>query len=242
MKIAILYSGALRNLAETIDNNLSLFPNCEIDLYFSTWEHMGYSERINSPDYIPGSRVIPAESAVSEGLIRSLVPKKCNIKNIKIEKYEPTDYRFDLKNGLDNEGLAAQYYKIKDCYDLLDSDIEYDLIVRLRCDVLFTRRMNVERMKEIVDAGRLIFTDKIWYNHSHNKTTASINEMFWIGKGKIMRKACSIYDNADKINEVIDDQKMVNANYGESICWMNLYAQSIEDEVEIFDFDYRVLR
>ena len=48
MKLAICYSGAIRTLPETISNNLDFFSEFDIDLYFSVWDHVGYSDRINS--------------------------------------------------------------------------------------------------------------------------------------------------------------------------------------------------
>ena len=33
---------------------------------------------------------------------------------IKIDNYNPNNFKFKLINGIDNQGLAAQYFKIKD--------------------------------------------------------------------------------------------------------------------------------
>lgn len=244
MKVALFYSGALRNLAETIENNIAIFPGCEIDFYISTWTHMGYSERINSPDYIRGERLIPNGTFVSDGLIRSLIPEEVNIKAVKIEKYVPGDYTFDLIGGLDNDGLPAQYYKIKDCYDLMDKEEDYDLEVRMRCDVLFGKSPTPLEMQETVESGRIIFTEKTWYDYPHDPGNGCINEMLWIGRGRRVEKACGIYNNAEGINEEIRNQNIeaMKPNYGESICWMNLVSKGIGADVETFDFDYRVVR
>src|SRR6266699_3806894 len=102
MKIAILYSGFIRNLPETILNNLQCFDYADIDLYFSIWDKIGYADRINSPDFIKSKRILVNNSEITEKLLIDLVPKNTTIKNIKIEKSGKKNYKLDLINGIDN--------------------------------------------------------------------------------------------------------------------------------------------
>lgn len=241
MKIAILYSGAIRTLIDTIENNLNYFSGAEIHLYFSIWDHMGYADKINSPDYILSDRSIPANTVVSDSLIQSMVPEGVIIKAIKIEKYDPKNYSLDLINsGIDN--LHAQYYKIWDCFTLLDKMENYDFIVRMRCDILLNKQIWIEELKQLSDDNKIVFTSKIWYNHPKTPDNRSINEMFWISGQELMGKACNIYNNTAKMNQIIKDRGQAEMNYGESVCYMNLEAEDMADKVELFDFDYVVLR
>lgn len=242
MKIAILYSGAIRNLIESISNNLEIFttPSDQVDLYFSTWEDIGYVDNINSPDFLFSKRVIKKDAKVTENLIISLVPKSINIKNIKIEKYK-NDYQFELIGGV-TENLSAQFYKISDCCDLLDKDTEYDMIVRLRCDILFNRKIDKNLLHQLTNDNKIIFSSKIWYNHEYQQGYRSINDMMWVANQNLIRKTCNAYKNTSAINEIIKIKNQIELNFGESVCFMNLEAEKLVDSIYTYDFDYRILR
>lgn len=240
MKIALCYSGAIRSLSETLSNNLDAFSDFEIDLYFSVWDHMGYSDRINSPDYIFGKREIDFTHEVDEDLIRSIVKGKANIKNIKIEKYIPGSYYFNLINGIDNPGLPAQYYKIQDCFNLINDD--YDFIVRIRCDMIINQIPDKSFILDCVKDNKIIFPSAIWYNHYKTEEHSSINEMLWISNFELMKKCCSIYHNTEAINDIIQANQSLEINYGEKITYMNLQAEKLVDKIELFNFDYLIVR
>jgi hypothetical protein len=235
MKIAVLYSGTLRNLAETINNNIDCFRSISnnIDLYFSIWDHVGYVDHLNAPDYIKSNRLINKNEIVTLKLIEEIIPLNVNVKHIKIEKYLDKQFNFELINGLDNNGLKAQYYKIFDCLSLVEEN--YDLMIRMRCDIL------IDKMPEI-KIDKISFFSRIWHNHYWQPGFRSINEMFWVAPPEMMKKACNIYNNCEKINRVIIDKNQQDTNYGESICYMNLEAEEMVNNIQMLDIDYKVLR
>lgn len=243
MKTAILYSGSIRTLASTIENNINYFQDYhnKSDLYFSVWDHVGYADKINSPDYINSNRVVLPSTIVNEDLIRRLVPKGINIKAIKIEKYIPENYQMALVNGIDNPNLSAQYYKMWDCFNLLD-DSHYDVYVRLRCDILLNNKINVDFLADLCSYERIVFSKKIWYDYIKEPNIQAMNEMIWISNKELMKKACNIYNNTDGINKIISARNQTQINYGESICYMNLEAENMLDNIELFDFNYNILR
>lgn len=242
MKLAILYSGAIRTLPETIENNIAYFENCSIDLYFSTWDHIGYSDRINSPDYKSSNRKFDSSTKINKEFIENLCsPFNVNIKRVHIETYDSNNHHLDLTNGLDNGGLAAQYYKILDCYNLLEHTA-YDAIIRLRCDMLLNNRIGMRYLIDNIKNDKIVFPSSIWYNHFYEKDSNSINEMCWISNKTLMQKACNIYNNTDKINTIIATKKYTHPNYGEGICFMNLEVEEISNDIVTFDFDYQILR
>jgi len=244
MKVAILYSGLMRNLAETIHNNLEYFQYLtnDIDLYFSIWDNIGYADQINAPDNIKTNRILGENIKITEDVIRGLVPRNINIKKIKIEKYHLNNCQLDLINGIDNLGLPGQFYKVLDCFDLLDSSINYDVIVRLRCDILLNNKMSSEYLLQSVADKKIIFASKIWYNYTWEPGIRCINDMIWVSNTELMKKSCSIYKNVNKINNIISNRNQTNINHGESICFMNLEAEDITNNIETFDFDYIILR
>ena len=242
MKIAILYSGLIRTLAETISNNLDYFRTTDIDLYFSIWDCVGYTNQINAPDNIMSKRVLDKDTVITERVIRDLVPININIKEVKIEKQGYTNHSFNLVNGLDRSGLASQYYRVRDCYQLLDNQTDYDAIVKLRCDIVLRNQINLDYLFREVADNKIVFASKIWYDFTWKPSIAEINDMLWISNRSLMQKSCNIYNNTDKINSIISTKKYTHPNFGESICFMNLEAENMTDNIVTFDFDYQILR
>src|SRR5205814_8227179 len=69
----------------------------------------------------------------------------------------------------------------------------------------------------------------------------SINEMIWISNKDLMKRACNIYNNSNKINEIIINNNQKDANYGENICYMNL-ERSEEHTSELQSLRHLVCR
>src|SRR5258706_262852 len=82
-----------------------------------------------------------------------------------------------------------QFYKILDCFNLFDVSIEYDAIIRLRCDILLNNKINKDYLLKEVENDKIIFNAKIWYDHPRTPEHTSINDMIWIANKKIMKKA-----------------------------------------------------
>ena len=240
MKIAIMYSGLIRTLLYTIANNLECFSYGDIDLYFSVWDYVGYSDAINSPDFIWSDRKLDGNTIITEEVVHNIVADRTKIKKIKIEKYDKNKYLLDITNGIDNQNAHGQFYKIYDCFNLIDED--YDVVIRLRCDLLLNNKIEKDKLKQLIKNNKIIFANKIWYNHSWNDKIKDMNDMLWIGNKELTGKACGIYNNFDKINTIIKERKRQEINYGERICYMNLEAESMINNIETFDFNYNVVR
>ena len=97
-------------------------------------------------------------------------------------------------------------------------------------------------MTQAVNNNKIIFASKIWYDYVWQPGIKNINDMFWISNKELMRKACNIYQNTEKINSIISNRKQTMLNHGENICYMNLEAEGIIDNIMIHDFDYQILR
>jgi len=229
VKLALLYSGNIRTLPETIENNLNSFKFANLDLYISTWDTISYSNKINSPDYVFSKRLV--DTNVSEHMLNKLA----SFKKIKIEKY--FNANFDLNGGLDNSGLGAQYYKIFDALQLVENISEYDALIRLRCDFKINNIISKNLLSEYIESKNIIHTSKIWYNHEWDITKQCINEMFWIAPPCYIKQTCNIYKNIEKINKLTSD-----INYGEKICYLNLKAENLINQIKTYDFNYTILR
>jgi hypothetical protein len=228
MKLAFLYSGNLRTLNETIENNINSFKFAEIDCYISTWDKITYTDKINSPDHIFSNRLLSGD--VSYNLLNTLTYFKAT----NIEKYK--EINFNLNFGIDNSGLGNQYYKIYDVLKLVNNINDYDALVRLRCDFKINNVISKDLLSEYIENKNIIHTSKIWYNHEWTGQK-SINEMFWISPPCFINQTCGIINNVDKINKLTD-----SLNYGEKICYMNLEAENLIKYIKTYDFDYQILR
>lgn len=240
MKIALLYSGAIRNLAQSIHNNLDYFAKLadEIDLYFSIWDHVGYVDHLNAPDYIKAERVFLDNEKITNEKVESLIPvtaARIRIKEIKIESYNAENYSM-----LGSPNLGAQYYKILDCFNLLDEKENYDMIARMRCDVLLNNQISKEEVIKSLEDNKIIFSTDIWYEHPRQPAGLSINEMIWLARKDLMKKACNILNNEIEIAKIAETRN--ESKYGESVCFMNLEVEDMVSNIHLFDFDYNVLR
>ena len=244
MKAALLYSGNIRTLPKTINDTLKCFLSIidEIDLYFSIWDHPGYVDNINSPDYMSAYHDFVGKIISEQDVMRCIEQnKRVNIKTIKIENYISNSYKLNLLNET-SDNLAAQYYKILDCYNLLDDKIDYDIVARMRCDMVVKNMIDRQKLLDAIMSGKIVFIEQIWYNHYKKPGINYINDLMWIANKEVCGKACNIYDNSEKINKIITARNQTEKNYGENICYMNLEAEGLANNIELFDFSYKILR
>lgn len=221
MKFAICYSGNLRTFEYCVKNHAQFFKKA--DVYISTWDTISLSETINDPWHIKVDTNIPTK--VDVGYIQSLIPDNFNIKDINIESYE--NYKVTPLQNYNH--LWFQYYKIKDCFNLVKDD--YDFLIRIRTDITIN--------KFYFEKGKLTFNENVWYNHKYNQNHhAHINEMIWVSDYELMEKSVRIYDNLETLNNTLPYDKF----YGESITYNSLKMENLLDSLNFFDFEYRVIR
>lgn len=224
MKIALCYSGSLRTFSDCVGNHSLFFKNP--DVFISTWSNNSRSQKINDPWHKKGKGTYPNE--VTKSYIENLLPKTFKLNNLNIE-----NFREDIVlpiNCQNKTSLSCQYYKIKDCYDLIPEPYSYDFIIRIRGDMLISDVKFSDK--------KLIFPDNIWYNYPASHSQRRVNEMLWISNPELMRKSTSIYKNLLLINNQLGNNDM----HGERICFQNLLNENLLDFIEYFSFKYNILR
>jgi hypothetical protein len=231
MKVAICYSGNLRTYEHCVLNHSKLIDSA--DVYISTWDEIKFSDSINDNWHHKINLKVPDK--ISEDYIVEKTPSNFNIKSIKIDNLEKVKLKSIKENPVDSVGptqpLSNQYYKIKDSYDLLNkSGEEYDFVIRLRPDITIDRFY--------FEKDKIIFNNFIWYNLPFSLKEKSINEMIWISNMEFMKKACKIYDNIEKINDILSPESV----YGESFCFQNILLENLLDHLKFENFNYRVVR
>lgn len=221
MKIAICYSGNLRTYEHCVLNHANVIGNA--DVYISTWNEISLVDKINDPWHFKINLKLP--EIVDIDYIQKVTPKKFNIKSIKIHNYNDCVIK---KLKTDNH-LNYQYFKIKDCYNLIENDIKkYDFIIRLRPDIT---------IKDIAfDIDYILFNKYIWYMWEYTGNENAMNEMIWTSTAELTHKTIKIYDNLEKINS------SMNRLYGEAVCYKNLEIENILNKVKTFNFNYNVIR
>lgn len=244
-KIALLYSGCLRTLQEMLPRHCEYFLEHadSLDLYFSLWDHVGYVNHLNDEDFISAQRLTPPHSLITPELISSWVTQSnCQVVGSHIEKYHPNNCYFPLLNGLANDNLAAQYYKIEDCYKLVTNPFQYRALVRLRTDFWPRQPFSSSFLIQALDQKHAIFPHQIWRGFLKTPSITDLNESCWIAPPTIMDSLCQIYSNVEKINRIIVRRQQTGPNYGENICYLNVEAENLTNQLQYFDFDYKILR
>lgn len=240
MKIALLFSGQLRTGPETIDHIIDYFGKYgHLDLYFSLAPEIGYVNQINDGRHRMGNRTFSPNYNVYD------------YRDILFTDYDEPDYGTRVRHvgispspechilGEQNINLLKQYHKIWECIRAMPAT-KYDLVVRLRCDVMLQNEMVPcwDEIQDAIKSDKLIINKYVWANH---ESATMANEMFFMGNEKVMRKACNIYPNLHKIKNLIDEK--VVQPFGESIFYGNLLVEGLApDHLYKYDFDYTVIR
>lgn len=254
MKIAILYSGQLRTFAETYEQQIAYFKslgnNVHIDLYFSLTDKVGYVDNLNDNRHSLSKRISPVTVDVTEEICRviskhdfaNVTVKKINIETQDSCLYQTFKHRDVLIKGLTLENkltnLVLQYYKIHQCYKLMAQPLEYNMVVRLRCDVIPRNAIPGSKLEMCLRENRLMVNQYVWEIH---QSPSMVNEMLFMGTPDVMRRACNIYNNFARINKLI--RKGHVQPFGESIFYGNTLIEGLCAPSDYkFDFNYVVLR
>lgn len=140
MKVAICYSGLVRTLPKVYQNhreNLYDFYDC--DLYFHLWDSWGYGTVRNK--YTSKDDMLTPNDV--ELLLNLFNPYK-----YEFEKFKEKEKTFDdlLKSNIQEfpfcKNVLSMHYKIMKCQELVcNSGNKYDIILRLRTDHFFTKKI-----------------------------------------------------------------------------------------------------
>lgn len=142
MKVALCFSGHIRDLNETKNFWKDLIKEYDMDVYASFWdtENEKLGDTINN-------------------FLKIYTPKKYEVENYKIFKSStldiaklhiksPTTIADKFQKASEEFGILPMYYKIWRC-NLLTKElgIEYDLIIRARTDIVLDNMFKIEKNK-----------------------------------------------------------------------------------------------
>ena len=190
MKIAICYSGMFRNFQNNVDNHIEhLISKYDCDIYLSFWDSYGFG---SFQDKLISKHIDIIPEQVKGEILNKLHPK-----NFEFESYDEMDIFFESEGNKygDSEhppfckNILSMYYKINRCGEMVkDSGINYDLILRLRGDILFTEDLILQLPKE-----------NIVYSPIQGSWPQSMNDQLIYGNEKVMSIYHDLYDKLPEI-------------------------------------------
>lgn len=172
MKIALLYSG-LPNLTEEVflNHNKFIYRNYDCDIYLST-----YSD--NYDDFLKTKNLLsPYKHEVdNSGMI-------CNNFYSIISSITRKRPETNIVNTL------SMFYKIQKCFELIDTSVHYDNIIRIRLDIKFDKHLVLGKNSSLnVPKG--------------GDHVGGLLDLFAYGSYDIMSNYCKLYE---KIPDLLND-------------------------------------
>jgi hypothetical protein len=237
MKIAVCYSGCLRTFKKCYEKNHGvLSKHGDLDYYITTWENPCYTKvaRYDDIHAINGDTIyddlLNPDEKITDSYLRQFLP----FKKIMIESMEVMDSIInscsDMPwNIMSPSRLLCQYYMMSSCNSWMrDSGVDYNLVVKLRPDVIIKKFPNVENTD-------VIYLNSVVYKETKTDLLDMINEMVYVTNPENMNKICNIYRNFRNLWDV-------RVGYGERISRDNLENENLLDKCKLFDFEIEVIR
>lgn len=190
MKIAVCYSGMFRNFQNNVDNHIEhLISKYDCDVYLSFWDVYGFSSFSTKTFNKPNDIIL---EQIKNEILNKIHPKK-----FEFEPYSELDGFFELEGNKYRDSteppfcknILSMYYKIKRCGKLVEhSGINYDLILRLRGDILFTEDLILQSPKE-----------NTIYSPIKSSWSQSMNDQLIYGNKEVMGIYHDLYNKLPEI-------------------------------------------
>jgi hypothetical protein len=195
MKIAICYSGMVRNLFDVIDSHKKyIFGMHDCDIFFHFWDILGKSKQGWRETDVDTTRLTIDEQI---SIVSLLNPKQYTFERFSTKE----TYFSELGNKLDEvpidtnpKNVVSMYYSIQQAHINLLKHIQltntkYDAVIRIRPDILFSKTVNVCKPVE-----NKIVVPKI--------NSWPINDHFAIGTLNVMNIYAGIYSDMISVNKM----------------------------------------
>lgn len=222
MKVAFCYSGMFRDFDKNIENHISnLTSKYDSDFYLSFWDMQGKGDYKNRLD---------SDSNTIDKQTKNLIEERLKPKFLEFQNFQPYSESFDiiekkLKPDFNPpfiKNILSMYYKIKRCSDMvLQSEIKYDVIVRLRPDMYFNSSMMLVKPEE----------NTLYVNNNGNWGEA-YNDQFYYGNQKTMEIVGNLYNNLYNIWETTNIYQSP-----EGILWTFLNQKKINVSKVVMDYN-----
>lgn len=183
MRVAIIYSGFLRNFEENKSSHLNCLWNLsdKTDIFLHSWSILGDAP-MDGP--YKGIQTLPKlDNLFRNKLVRiSIEPKK----DMQAKVYEK--YCTDRQP----QRLVSMFYSTEKAFGLIDDN--YDLYIRVRGDIRIEESLDPENIKKVIANKSLIGTPG--FGHYFG-----LNDQFAYGSRKAMEAYCRVYSNLPALVE-----------------------------------------
>lgn len=249
-KIAILFSGHLRNIHEIIYNLKNNFLDIvnqeyQYDIYIHTWDNNISDDKYLNNDKFYNNDTIDIEKVFKINNINIkniLIENQKEVsKSMNIKKYINDTFKYNFFYGDDNkkknliEKLFWQFYGHSAVFNLIDKKElnNYKIIIKTRPDMFYDK----------FDLS--ILKNDIFFPNSHLYNGKSINQLFFGGKTKYMVNILNYF------NKVIYEKKKCNVEFIKKLNLKNISFNSIfrnyiieylKYNPEFIDFNPRLYR
>lgn len=192
MKIAICYSGMFRSFLTSAKNHKKMiYGKYDCDIYASLWDVIGHGGVFKRYDFDQGDIVSKEDK---EKLLSILNFKAIEFENFKDYQDSLPVYMNEMVYQPNPKNVLSMYYKIKKAGEMVKSSgIRYDLVIRMRTDILFGEPLEIE---ENIDCNTL-YTP---FNGSWGDS--SVGDQFFYGVPEVMSKVYKLYDDLKELWKV----------------------------------------
>lgn len=180
-KIAICFSGHLRDLERTKDYWLELINKYDIDVYASFWdvENVEIGDTINNFHKIYNVKKMEVE--------RYDIFDKSTLEPLRHHINPPNTILSNLMKSCNDFGTMAMWYKVWRANMLTNSfGIDYDVVIRARTDIFFTNPLTID-----IDNTLSVPNGRIRLNNYNNSD--GISDLFAYGSPKMMNYYSTCY-------------------------------------------------
>jgi len=207
MKIALLVPGLLREYKESFNSLKNTFdiPDVNLDVYIHTWktnkdmldDKWGQSNWGREKTNYNNFTSLPTDTAENYLLkINEII----NITKYEIEEQVGNEGVQSIRDNLGESfrdswsphNLSCQLYSMYKCNELRkQSNIDYDLVIRARTELIFERSITLDDLESIMSSRAV----NIPSGGDHHR---GINDMVAIGTPDIMDWYCELGEHYDK--------------------------------------------
>ena len=188
MKIALCYSGMFRDFLDCVNNHkIHLIDHYDCDVYLNLWDVYGFgwvSKKYNHSD----NDTIEPNDIVK--ILKILNPKDYFFESFKEKEPELSELSDSISTHNFQpytKNVLCMYYKIKKCGDMIKtSNINYNVIVRMRTDILF---------REKIDLFHNMDDDTVYVNKNFSWNENTVSDLFGYGKLNTMSYYFDMYDH-----------------------------------------------
>ena len=229
LKIGVMISGQMRGYEAAFETWTKVFQGHDIDYYISTWKLNGSSGK---PDHLVNeqkrfyfgefsdeiSSLLNVEGSIDlDAFISEIKPKKEILKEDLIRVYgdkckilieDESKFKFLTTNP------QKMYYKIESAYDMIDDPRQYDLLVRIRPDIVMEKEKGgdinlLQSIFNLSEDRRAICTG---YGYNYAYYGFGIDDKFAVGTPDLMSSYCKTWTNSSESKESLAGHESLASN------------------------------